>query len=75
MTANTSIFRFKLPHPEDSLNLPIGRHLHIRAFVDGAEVIRSYTPISLPDEKGFFELLVKVHFYLLFIFRFIQLEQ
>ena len=73
VTGNSSIFRFKLPTPNDSLYLPIGRHLHIRAIVDGMEVIRSYTPISLPDEKGYFELLVKVIRLLIRIQRSIQL--
>jgi cytochrome-b5 reductase len=65
VTGNSSIFRFKLPSPNDALNLPIGRHLHIRAHVDGTEVVRSYTPITLPDEKGYFELLIKVFFKLI----------
>lgn len=61
VTHNASIFRFKLPRPTDSLSLSIGRHLQIRAVVDGKEVVRSYTPVSLPDDEGFFELLVKVY--------------
>lgn len=73
VTDNSSIFRFKLPSPNDSLHLPVGKHLHIRAMIDGNEVIRSYTPISLPDEKGFFELLVKVNNNHIKMYRSIQL--
>jgi cytochrome-b5 reductase len=61
VTTNTSIFRFKLPHAMDSLKLATGRHLQVRAIINGKEVVRSYTPISLPDDQGFFELMVKVY--------------
>lgn len=52
-------YRFGLEHPNDSLGLPIGRHISIMAVIDGKQVIRSYTPTTI-DERGYFELIVKV---------------
>ena len=42
-----------------ALGLPIGRHVSVRAKIGDRFVMRSYTPISEPDAKGHFELLVK----------------
>jgi hypothetical protein len=57
---NVKLIRFALP-ANKSLDLPIGRHLSIRATVDKNKVIRAYTPTTLPSQKGYFELLVKVY--------------
>lgn len=58
---NVAIYRFALPHPTDILGLPIGQHISLAATPRGAEkeVVRSYTPISSDDDKGFFDLLIK----------------
>ena len=58
---NVYRFVFALPRPQDVLNLPAGRHISVRAEVDGEVVSRSYTPISDIHEKGNFELLIKVY--------------
>lgn len=59
---NTRVLRFGLPRATDHLGLPIGRHVSLRAMIDGAEVRRPYTPISNDDEtQGYFELLIKVY--------------
>jgi cytochrome-b5 reductase len=55
---NTKIIRFELP-PGGTLGLSIGRHVSVRGEVDGNHVIRPYTPISKPDQSGYFDLLVK----------------
>ena len=55
---NTKILRFEIPN-EKSIELPIGRHISVRADIDGMKVMRAYTPTSRPDKKGFFDLLVK----------------
>lgn len=52
-------YRFALPNETDSLGLPIGQHISIQATIDGKNVMRSYTPTSLDDDKGYFELVVK----------------
>lgn len=58
---NTRIFRFALPSESAPLGLPLGRHISLRATVDGADVRRPYTPISSESDTGFFELLIKVY--------------
>lgn len=62
VSPDTRILRFALQTPETTLGLPIGQHMYLRAVIDGAEVQRAYTPISSDDDKGFFELLIKVYF-------------
>jgi hypothetical protein len=57
---NTKLIRFEIPN-EKGLGLPIGRHVTVRAEVDGKPVMRAYTPTSRPDQKGHFDLLVKTY--------------
>ena len=57
---NTKLIRFEIPHGKD-LGLPIGRHVSVRADVDGKPVMRAYTPTSRTDQKGYFDLLVKTY--------------
>jgi cytochrome-b5 reductase len=60
VSPHVAAYRFKLP---DNLNLglPVGRHLSVRADIRGVHVTRAYTPISRPDQLGYFELLVKTY--------------
>lgn len=58
---NTRIFRFALPSDSATLGLPLGRHISLRATVDGSDVRRPYTPISSDSEQGTFELCIKVY--------------
>jgi len=48
---NTILLRFEVPGGK-ALNLPIGKHLSVRAKIQGNFVQRAYTPIS--DERGTF---------------------
>lgn len=41
---NTKLFTFGLPDTETMI-VPIGHHVHIRAIVNGSEIKRSYTPV------------------------------
>ncbi|KAG7807525.1 hypothetical protein KL921_004283 [Ogataea angusta] len=62
VSKNSAIFRFGLPRPTDVLGLPVGQHISIGAEIDGKEIVRSYTPMSLDeDAKGYFDLLIKVY--------------
>jgi len=61
ITHNTHIYRFALHHEDEVLGLPIGKHMSFRAVVDGKEVYRPYTPISSDDDKGYFDLMIKVY--------------
>jgi len=58
---NTRLFRFALPNPTDILGLPIGQHISLKAVIDGKDVMRSYTPVSSDDDRGYFELIIKVY--------------
>ncbi|KAG2393720.1 hypothetical protein C9374_007251 [Naegleria lovaniensis] len=54
------LFRFELPAGK-SLGLPVGQHISLKATINGEEVARSYTPTSSNDDKGFFDLVVKIY--------------
>ena len=47
-------FRFSFKNKSDVLGLPIGQHITLK-FVDtdGKEVLRSYTPVSSDENKGY----------------------
>ncbi|KAJ7418442.1 NADH-cytochrome b5 reductase 3 [Willisornis vidua] len=47
---------------EHVLGLPVGQHIYLSARIDGALVVRPYTPVSSDDDKGFVDLVVKVYF-------------
>ncbi|CAK9296664.1 unnamed protein product [Gordionus sp. m RMFG-2023] len=58
---DTKKFKFGLPTNSHVLGLPTGQHLYLNADIDGKKVIRPYTPISLEDSKGFFDLVIKIY--------------
>ena len=59
---NTKLFRFELKHPQQSLELPIGKHISVLGYdEDGEEVRRPYTPTTLADTRGHFDLVVKIY--------------
>lgn len=41
-------------------SLHTGQHIYLSARIDGALVVRPYTPVSSDDDKGFVALVVKV---------------
>jgi cytochrome-b5 reductase len=57
---NTNQYRFRLPTADGILGLPIGQHISVQAEIEGKNVQRSYTPVSSDDDRGFFDLMVKV---------------
>lgn len=58
---NVAIYRFGLPRPTDTLGLPIGQHISLAATPKGAEkeIVRSYTPISSDENKGYVDFMIK----------------
>lgn len=58
---DTRKYRFGLPSAEHILGLPVGQHIHLSATINNELVIRSYTPVSSDDDKGFCDLVVKVY--------------
>lgn len=63
---DTRIFRFSLPSKSHTLGLPIGNHIAINAKLQNEKgedenIIRAYTPVSTENDKGYFDLLIKVY--------------
>ncbi|QDZ21453.1 NADH-cytochrome b5 reductase [Chloropicon primus] len=59
---NTKLFRFGLKHPGQSLELPIGKHISVMGYDENnEEVRRPYTPTTLADTRGHFDLVVKIY--------------
>ncbi|KAI9184684.1 hypothetical protein H9P43_003739 [Blastocladiella emersonii ATCC 22665] len=58
---NTAVFRFALPHAEQTIGLPTTSFVLTKFTPEGADapVVRPYTPTSTDDTKGHFDLLVK----------------
>jgi cytochrome-b5 reductase len=57
---NTQIYTFELPANE-YLNMPLGKHLTIRAKIDGHNVSRPFTPITPHNVPGRIDLLIKLY--------------
>ena len=62
LSSDVRLFRFALPTPEHTLGLPTGKHMFLYAKVDGEMVMRAYTPTSNNNQKGYFDLVIKVYF-------------
>lgn len=59
---NTVEFRFALASASQRVGLPVGKHMLLK-FIDaeGKPVSRPYTPVSSDDDRGHFDLLVKLY--------------
>jgi len=55
---NTLRLRFKLP--TTNLGLPVGKHIFLKARIDGKPVMRAYTPVG--HGPGYVEFVIKVYF-------------
>lgn len=62
VSRDVRLFRFELPSSDQTLGLPIGKHIFLYANIDGKLCMRPYTPTSMVDVVGYFELLIKVYF-------------
>jgi cytochrome-b5 reductase len=58
VSPNVKHIRFELPAGR-TLGLALGRHVTLRTAVAGQSVMRSYTPTTRIDQKGYFDLLIK----------------
>lgn len=61
ISPNVYRFVFSLPNATDTLGLPTGQHIALRADINEKSVSRSYTPISNNTDRGRIELLIKVY--------------
>lgn len=59
---DTRRFRFQLPTEDHILGLPIGQHIHLSAKIGEDLIIRSYTPVSSDEDRGYLDLVIKVYF-------------
>ena len=59
---DTRRFVFELPSPNHILGLPVGQHIYLSAKVDGALVVRPYTPVTSDEDLGHMDLVIKVYF-------------
>lgn len=61
VTPNARLFRFATCHPKHLVNVPLGKHIYAKAWINGKEVRRPYNPVSKPYQKGYFDIVVKVN--------------
>jgi len=59
--STTSLHTFAHPTPTTRLGLPTGRHITLKGTLDGAEVMRPYTPVTDDDTRGRVDFVVKVY--------------
>ncbi|KAB8108821.1 hypothetical protein EE612_044814 [Oryza sativa] len=62
LSRDVRLFRFALPSSDQVLGLPVGKHIFVCASIEGKLCMRAYTPTSMVDEVGHFDLLIKVYF-------------
>lgn len=60
---NAWIFTFKLEHENQTIGLPVGQHLllRLRDCSTRETIIRPYTPIPTPSQKGYIDFLIKLY--------------
>jgi len=58
---NTAIYRFALPTPDHEMGLSTSSCIVARAELDGKQVSRPYTPVTLNNQKGHFDLIIKAY--------------
>lgn len=61
ITHDTRRFVFGLPSKDHLLGLPLGKHVFLSATKDGKYFSRPYTPVSLENQMGSFDLVIKVY--------------
>ncbi|ORY01636.1 NAD(P)H-nitrate reductase [Basidiobolus meristosporus CBS 931.73] len=61
ITHNTILLRFQLPSSKHRMGLPVGKHVYLKAKINGENVVRAYTPNSLDEELGHVDLVIKVY--------------
>ncbi|CAN1752265.1 Nitrate reductase [NADH] [Linum perenne] len=62
LSHDVRLFRFALPYEDQQMGLPVGKHIFLCATVDGKLCMRAYTPTTMVDAVGHFDLVVKVYF-------------
>ena len=50
-----------MPSAQHTLGLPLGQHIYLSTRINGELVVRPYTPTSSDEDKGYFDLVLKVY--------------
>ncbi|KAH7936490.1 hypothetical protein HPB49_000102 [Dermacentor silvarum] len=58
---NVRLFRFSLRRYRQRLGVRVGEHIMLRALAGDRLLMRPYTPVSLCDQRGSFEIIVKIY--------------
>ncbi|XP_077539805.1 NADH-cytochrome b5 reductase 3-like [Haemaphysalis longicornis] len=61
VTHNVRLFQFSLQGPKQRLGFRVGQHVLLQAQIGDLLVTRPYTPVSLRDHQGSFDLIVKIY--------------
>lgn len=61
LTHDTRLMRFALPSEQHILGLPLGQHIYLSTRINGELVVRPYTPTSSDNDKGYFDLVLKIY--------------
>ncbi|KAL7063761.1 hypothetical protein AAHC03_0970 [Spirometra sp. Aus1] len=61
ITHDSYIYTFALPSSGHILGLPDGCCVRLHARIDGENVVRPYTPISLHSDRGYVKFLIKTY--------------
>jgi len=63
VTHNTNRYRFSLENEDQQLGLTVASCLVVKAPIGekGKDVVRPYTPVSDPEDRGFFDLVIKTY--------------
>jgi cytochrome-b5 reductase len=64
LTPNTKRFTFELASTEHSLGLTVSSLVMAKLHdpATGQDIVRPYTPVSVVDKKGSFDMVIKVTF-------------
>ncbi|ORY05600.1 molybdopterin binding oxidoreductase [Basidiobolus meristosporus CBS 931.73] len=62
LSKDTRLFRLGLPSPKHRMGLPLGKHILLRAKINGRTIVRPYTPVSTEADLGYLDLAIKVYF-------------
>lgn len=61
ISTDSYLYTFALPNSDHVLGLPIGNCVRLHARIDGANLVRPYTPISTEDKKGYVQFIIKTY--------------
>ncbi|XP_050023596.1 NADH-cytochrome b5 reductase 3-like [Dermacentor andersoni] len=61
VTHDVRLFRFALKSPKQMLGFRVGEHVLLYARIGDRTVMRPYTPVSRTDQRGSFDIMVKIY--------------